>query len=112
MAKVEISEKLKEEIFKKFGGESREVFDLMYSLRENPKKGKEIGQAAGILIKELKYKSFRFYFITNGYQLRVLDSCELQNLIIKFVRMSNKKNQQKVIDEIKIILRKIGQEGF
>lgn len=112
MAKVEISEKLKEEIFKKFKGESKKIFDLMHSLKDNPKKGKEIGQVSGILIKELKHNSFRFYFITNGYQLRILDSSELQNLIIKFVRMSNKKEQQKAIDEIKLILRKIGKEGF
>ena len=112
MAEVEISEKLKENILKKFKGESEEIFNLMYSLKDNPKKGKEIGQVSGILIKELKYKSFRFYFITNGYQLRIFDSRELQDLIIKFVRMSDKKEQQKVISEIKDVLRKIGGEGF
>ena len=29
---------------------------LMYSLCENPKKGKLLGSVGGILIKELKYK--------------------------------------------------------
>ncbi|VVB83729.1 Uncharacterised protein [uncultured archaeon] len=112
MAKVEISEKLKEDIYKKFKEESTEIFNLIYSLRENPKKGKEVGQVSGILIKELRYKSFRFYFITNGYQLRVLDLAELQDLVIRFVRMSDKKSQQKVIDEIKQILRSFGEKGF
>ncbi len=112
MAKIEISEKLKEDIFKKFKKESKEIFDLMYSLRDNPKKGKEIGHVSGILIKELKYKSFRFYFVTNGYQLRIFDSNELQNIIIKFMRMSDKKSQQKTIDEIKHILRSLGERGF
>ena len=37
---------------------------------------------------------------------------ELSDLMIKFVRMSDKKNQQKVIEEIKDVLRKIGEEGF
>jgi len=112
VAKVEISEKLKEEIFRKFGGESRKIFSLMNSLKDNPRKGKELGAVAGVAIKELKYKSFRFYFITNGYQLRILDSDGLKELIIKFVRMSNKKEQQKTIEEIKKILRKVGDSGF
>lgn len=112
MAKVEISERLKENIFKKFKEKSKEIFDLMYTLKDNPKKGKVVGQVSGVIIKELKYKNFRFYFITNGYQLRVLDSEELQDLVIKFVRMSDKKNQQKTIEEIKNILRKLGEESF
>ena len=112
MAKVEIAEDLKEEIFKKFKGESREIFDLMYSLKENPKKGKPVGQVGGIVIKELKYRNFRFYFVTNGYQLRVLSVEKLKDLLIKFVRMSDKKTQQRTIDEIKGILRKFGDEGF
>ena len=112
MAKVEISKKLKEEIFKKFKGESKEIFKLIYSLKENPKKGKEIGQVSGILIKELKYKNFRFYFITNGYLLRVLELEKIQEIVIKFIRMSDKKTQQKTIEGIKTILRKIGEEGF
>ncbi len=112
MAEIIISERLEEEINKKFGGESIEIFDLMYSLRDNPKKGKALGQVGGIVIKELKYKSFRFYFITDGYSLRVLDIGELESLIIRFVRMSDKKSQQKTIDEIKNVLRKLGEEGF
>ena len=112
MAKVEISEKLKEEIFKKFKEESKEIFDLMHTLKDNPKKGKVVGQVSGVIIKELKYKNFRFYFITNGYQLRFLGSEELQDLAIKFVRMSDKKSQQKTIEEIKTILRKLGEGSF
>jgi hypothetical protein len=37
---------------------------------------------------------------------------ELTDLIIRFVRMSDKKSQNKVIDEIIIILRKFGETGF
>ena len=112
MAEVEIAEKLKEEILNKFKGESNEVFDLMYSLRENPKKGKFIGQVSNVVIKELKYKSFRFYFIANNYRIRILSIEKLKDLLIKFVRMSNKKSQQKTIEEIKEVLRKFGAEGF
>lgn len=112
MAKVEISEQLKQEIFKKFKEESREIFKLMYSLGENPKKGKELGHIAGIVIKEIKYNSYRFYFVTDGYKLRIFEPDKLKDLLIKFVRMSDKKDQQKVIDEIKSILKNFGGESF
>jgi hypothetical protein len=112
MAKVIITESLEKEIDKKFGGESVDIFGLMNSLNENPKKGKEIAHVGSIVIKELKYKSFRFYFITDSYKVKFLQVNELKDLIIKFVRMSDKKSQQKVIDEIKNILRLLGNGGF
>jgi hypothetical protein len=37
---------------------------------------------------------------------------KLADLLIRFVRMSDKKEQQKTIDEIREILIKIGPEGF
>ncbi|MCH8945495.1 MAG: hypothetical protein IIA85_01060 [Nanoarchaeota archaeon] len=112
MAEVIITESLKDEIIKKFKEESKKIFRLMHSLRENPKKGKEIRQVRGIIIKELKYKKFRFYFITNGFEVKFLEIKDLRNLVIKFIKMSDKKSQQKVIEEIKDILRKLGKEGF
>lgn len=112
MVKVEIAEALKDEILKKFKGESRIVFRQMRSLEENPHKGDSLGSVGGIVIKELKYKGFRFYFITDGYKLKVMSKEHLENLLIRFVRMSNKKEQQKVIDEIKRVLRSLGEEGF
>ena len=54
MAKVSIAESLKDEILKKFKGESKIVFRQMYSLADNPHKGKLLGQVGGIVIKELK----------------------------------------------------------
>ena len=112
MAKVVITKKLEEEINRKFRGESVEIFSLIYSLEESPHKGKIVGQVSGIIVKELRYKSFRFYFITDGFKIKLLGKEELNNLLIKFVRMSDKKDQQKVIDEIKYILRKFGEERF
>ena len=112
MAKVEILEDLYEKIEKKFGGNAEKVFALMKSLEDNPKKGKFLGQVGGILIKELKYKSFRFYFIVDGFKLKIFDLEKLSNLLIKFVEMSDKKSQQKVINEIRNVLRKIGQNAF
>lgn len=112
MAKVEIIKSLAEEIQKKFKGESRKIVELLESLEQNPRKGKPLGNIGGIVIKELKYKSFRFYFITDGFKIKCLDEKELADLLIKFVRMSDKKDQQKTIEEIKSVLRKIGENGF
>lgn len=112
MAKVIITKKLESEINKKFKKESIDIFELMYSLKENPKKGKPVGQVGKIIVKELKYKSFRFYFIADNYKIKFLDKEELTDLLIKFIRMSDKKSQQKVINEIKFTLRKFGEESF
>jgi hypothetical protein len=112
MARVIIPKSLEDEINKKFKGESVDIFELMYSLEENPHKGKPLGNVAGIIIKELKYKNYRFYFITDGYKLKVLSKEQLTDLLIKFVRMSDKDSQQKTIDEIRNVLIKIGPKGF
>ena len=84
----------------------------MESLEENHLKGKTIGTAEALTIKELKYKSFRFYFVVSGFNLKYLSKEEIENLLIKFIRMSDKKTQQKTINEIKEILRILGSATF
>ena len=112
MAKVEIIDSLAKEIQKKFRGESNEIVSLLRTLEQNPHKGKFLGQVGEIVIKELKYKSFRFYFLVDGYKLKIYSREELANLLIKIVRMSDKKSQQETINKIKNILLKIGSRGF
>lgn len=112
MAKVEIILPLFEEIQKKFKGEAHEIIDLMESLEENPHKGKALGNVGGLVIKEIKYKSFRFYFIADGSKLKFLNEESLADLLITFVRMSDKKAQQQTINEIRSILLKLGMDGF
>jgi len=112
MAKVEIIKSLFKEIQKKFKAESHKIIDLLETLEKNPKKGKLLGNVGGIVIKETKYKSFRFYFITDGYKLKLMDKETLTNLLIKFIRMSDKKTQQQTINEIKNILIKFGSDSF
>ena len=112
MANVKIVESLFNEIENKFRGEAHKVIDLLETLEEHPKKGKVVGNIAGIVIKELRYKSFRFYFITDRFKLKVLSEEELTDLLIRFVRMSDKKHQQQTINEIKEILIHIGSKGF
>ena len=112
MAKVEIVLSLFKEIQKKFKGEAHKVIDLIETLENNPHKGKSLGHVGGIVIKELKYKNFRFYFITDGHKLKIMDESKLVDLLIRFVRMSDKKDQQKTIEEIRKILLNFGLEGF
>lgn len=112
MVRIEILESLFEEIEKKFKQESSKIFDLIGSLEGNPRKGKLLGTVGGIVIKELKYKSFRFYFLSDGYKLKYLGLSDLTDLLLRFVRMSDKKHQKKTILEIKKILQTIGPSGF
>src|SRR3989338_4617491 len=112
MAKVSIAEGLKNDILKKFKEESKIIFRQMYSLENNPHKGKLLGTVGGIVIKEIKYNNFRFYFITDGFKLRCMDKEKLVDLLLRFVRISDKKHQQQTIDEIKRVLQIIGPEGF
>ena len=112
MAKVEIVTPLFNEIRKKFKAESHKIIDLMESLENNPNKGKPLGNIGGIAIKEIRYKSFRFYFITDGHKLKLLSEEHLKDLLIAFVRMSDKKEQQKTINEIKKVLINMGAGGF
>mgnify|MGYP001619639949 CR=1 FL=1 len=112
MAKVEIVRSLFEEIQAKFKGESHEVIDLLESLESSSYKGKFLGTVGGIVIKELKYKNFRFYFITDGFKLKCMKEQELVDLLLRFVRMSDKNHQQQTINEIKLVLKTIGADGF
>lgn len=112
MAKVEISPSLYNEINKIFKKQSTDVFKHLKTLEDYPKKGKLLCNVGGIVLKELKYRNYRFYFITEGHKLNFFEEKELINLLIRFVKMSDKKNQQKTIEEIKLILKKIGSSGF
>lgn len=112
MARVIITSTLKTEMLKKFKKQAEDLFRRFKQLEDNPHQGKVIGSVSGTVIKELKEGKYRFYCITDGHQLKFGTQEELANLLIKFVRMSDKKNQQKTIDEIKHILRTLGFERF
>src|SRR3989338_6175127 len=112
MAKVEIVQSLFQEIKAKFKGEAHEIIDLLESLETSPYKGKILGSVGGIVIKELKYSGFRFYFIMDGFKIKCLEEEKLVDLLLRFVRMSDKNHQQETINEIKHILRTMGAGGF
>lgn len=112
MAKVLILPELVRQIQKVFKKKADKIYDLMEDLEIFPRKGKELGHIGEIVIKEMRYEGFRFYFITDGHKLKCLTDEELKNLLIKFVRMSDKDTQQKTIDVIKIVLKKMGFDNF
>lgn len=105
MIRILILNRLRDEIYKTFKSESKKVINLIKSLKENPSKGKTVGNIGNIIIKELKYKTFRFYYIFEGHRLTIFRKDELSELLIKFIEMSKKNNQQKTIDEIKEMLK-------
>ena len=112
MVRIEIVRSLVYEIKKRFQKtEANKILDLINTLKDNPKKGKALGMVGGIMIKELKYKSFRFYFLVDAFKIKVFSREELTDVLLRFVRMSDKKRQQKEIDEIKHILKTIGPAG-
>ena len=110
MAKVMITSSLREDILKRFKGGAEGIFLRMKSLETEPHKGKALAHVAEIVIKEIKYDKYRFYFITDGRVLKFGTEDELAALLIKFVRMSEKKDQQKAIDSIKAVLQSMGFE--
>ena len=112
MARVIITKALYKEVRKTFMNESIIIFKLMKSLEENPKKGKILSTIGKIVIKEIKYRKFRFYFITDGHKLKFASNDELSRLIIKFIRMSEKKDQKKTIDSLKQALTSLGFDNI
>jgi len=109
MANVEIAESLLVAIQKKFDKrQANEIIDLMQTLEEHPAKGKLLGNVGGIVIKELRYGNF----LTDGFTLRCMDEERLKDLLLRFVRMSDKKHQQETIEEIRRILMAVGMSGF
>ena len=108
MIKVIVLNRLRDQIFKTFKKDSLKIYSLIEELKTNPNKGKVVGHIGAISIRELKYKTFRFYFILDSYKLYLFNQEGIKELLIKFIRMSRKNNQQKTIDEIKLILSKLG----
>lgn len=109
---IKILNSLRNEIFKTFKKDSLKIYSLIEELKNNPNKGRILGHVGNISIRELKYSSFRFYFILDSYKLYLFNKNELEKLLIQFIQMSKKNNQQKTIVEIKQILIKIEPKGL
>lgn len=111
MAIVEMPS-LEAEINKRFKAQAVEILEYLKTLETEPKRGKPLGRVGNISIKELKYGGYRFYSITDPHQVRFFKKKELINLLLRFVRISDKKSQRETIEEIREVLLKIGPDGF
>lgn len=63
-------------------------------------------------IRELRYKTYRFYFILDAHKLYLFSVNQVKDLLIRFVRMSKKNDQRAAIKKIKSILIKMGEDGL
>ena len=72
----------------------------MRTLEETPKKGKLIGIVGTIALKEIRYNKFRFHFGTDSHNVKFLKLEELTDLLIKFIQMSEKKDQENAIKNL------------
>jgi len=114
MVQIYISQSLLKEINKRLSkGEADVCLKLLYSLKENPYKGDIITVVGNILLKEMRFKNFRFYYIHSAKLLKIGLIEDLQSEIIKCIAMSDKsKEQQEVINKIKDNLKKYGFDWF
>ena len=114
MVKVVVTTKLEKEVIKRLSKkEADDVFLFMASLEENPFRGDVITAVGSVILKELKHKNFRFYFIHSANVFKLLSEEELQQEILKFVAMSGKgKEQQQVINRIKAEIKSFGFDWF
>lgn len=110
--KIHVKKELREQIYKTFKEDSKKIYKLIRSLEENPNKGKKLGIVAGISIREIKYKTFRIYFLLEKNELYLFNKKEIQELLIKFIEMSKKNDQEKTIEEIKLLLKYIKFEDI
>ncbi|MFT4250010.1 MAG: hypothetical protein ACMXYD_01475 [Candidatus Woesearchaeota archaeon] len=100
MVHIYVSKKLEKEIVKRLSKkEADDLFLQIYSLKENPHKGDILTNVGKLLVKELKYKKFRVYFIQSKDTLKILGEEDFRDEIVKFVALSQKgSEQQRVIN--------------
>lgn len=110
MITVIILQTLRDDIIKTFKKESLKVYALLREVESNPHKGKVLGHVGNMSIREIRYKNYRFYFILDGHRLYLLSKGLVEELLVKFIRMSKKNNQQQTIDEIKQMLKILAEE--
>ncbi|MFT4305014.1 MAG: hypothetical protein ACMXX8_02895 [Candidatus Woesearchaeota archaeon] len=108
MVIVRIDVSLIKKLEKKFKpSELKELKSLFFSLQENPFQGDLLYTFGAFVLKEKKYRSFRFYFIHSKNLLIIKDIENLKDEIIRFIDMSKKNDQQKVINKLKEMLKRL-----
>ena len=95
MVIVRIDKSLVKKLEKRFNAkELKDIKSLFLSLQENPFQGDLLYTFGNFVLKEKKYKSFRFYFIHSHRILIIKDIDSLRDEIIRFIEMSKKNDQQ------------------
>ena len=107
MIRIVILNSLRDEIFKIFKKDALKIYGLIDKLKVNPNQGKVLGHVGNMSIRELRYGSFRFYYIIDGNKLRLFNQSKIEDLLIQFIAMSKKNDQQRTIAEIRELLKRI-----
>lgn len=108
MVIVRIDDSLVKKLEKRFNKkELKELKQLFLSLQDNPYQGDLIYAFGNFVLKEKKYKTFRFYFLHSRKILIIKDIEKLKDKIIRFIEMSKKNDQQRIINKLKEMMNKI-----
>jgi len=108
MVIVRIDKSLVKKLEKRFNKkELKELKKVFLSLEENPYQGDLLYTFGNFVLKEKKYKTFRFYFLHSRKILIIKDIEKLKDEIIRFIEMSKKNDQQRVIDKLKAMMNKL-----
>ena len=86
MVIVRIDDSLVKKLEKKFNKKDLRVLkDMFLSLQDNPFQGKLVYAFGNFVLKEKKFKSFRFYFLHSKKILIIKDLEKLKEEIIRFI---------------------------
>ncbi|MBW2998785.1 hypothetical protein KY321_04555 [Candidatus Woesearchaeota archaeon] len=112
MIEIRISKFLLKD-FKKYLSkpQQEDIINRINSFKDNFNQGKLITQIGLIQLKEIKLNKFRIYFLIDKNIIKVVKKEEVES-IIKFISISTKKNQQKIINKIKENLRDFGFDFY
>lgn len=107
MVVVEFSEGFEKELKKNFSKKDA-ISTVKKLIQTKPTDGDYLTSVGNIILKEKRQNSFRFYYVQRLEETRFLSKEELKDFLIKFIALSKKNNQQKVIDKIKSDLKEFG----
>jgi mRNA-degrading endonuclease RelE of RelBE toxin-antitoxin system len=107
MIKIIILNSLRNKIYKIFKQDSLKVYKKIKQLKNNPNKGKILAHIGTITLREIRHNTFRLYYTIDKNKLNLFNQEKLEELLIKFIELSKKNKQQKTIDKLKEILKKL-----
>lgn len=82
----------------------------MHRLGRTPKSGKALTKIGSLMLGEIRFRGYRFTYVTDAHKVKLLSVYELEDLIIRFVEYFDKKHQRKTIEKLKDALRIVRDE--